>query len=446
MKIKIQFLLESHISEEYIHSLNSKNYMKFSRNSSKNHTIELQKKYLTKFDFTSSFILALHEESSNKLIGTSTFYVNEFTHVINIGLLIFEEYSGRGFGSLAMKEVVEFVESIFPNYELEIGTDMNHKAMINIAISNKFELEYQNNNQVFFRKKNPFARILKVLSKNEITIICNDVGGATNIASLMKILNISPKGIVTGPAILVFNKLNVLYTEVDFESDYFANGLIILGSSIYGGLESLVLEDPKFRNTTKVVILDHWMNYRERFHKNNNFLPDEFWVTNDYSHQLASQFFPETSVVTIPDAQLALVKRSLLRLNGAKDTLLLIWEYQTLSAESLKFPVGLLGQRLKQIEKYCVEKLIPKITVRLHPSQNKKEFEDDLSSMQIAIPIEISSLEHLEQDLDRAIVVIGFSSSALYISSKLGIPTYSFFKEFRNHWTNSFSEIEQFVV
>ena len=444
MKIEIQYLKKSDVNVDYINSLNSESYMRFSRNVGLIYSTEKQLQYIDDFDFSSSFILAIHDKSKNCLIGTSTFYVDETSKVINIGLLIFEKYSGRGIGTIAMKEIIKFIESFFPYHTLEIGTDLNHKAMIKIAESNGFKYQYKDVQKIFYRKENVFTRNLQILYQKEIIVVCNDAGGAASIASLLRMLNIQPEGIVTGPAISVFEKLKVKYREIDIHDTNFPEKLLIMGSSIYGGNESLALEDPRFENNIKIVILDHWMNYRERFNKNGKVLPNQFWVTNNLAYELASQVFHETPVELIPDSQLALIRRTFHQLQGSRDVLLLIWEYQTQSEESLKFPIGLINTRIGQLERFCIENAIAKIIVRLHPSQSKEDFESDITLLQIDnVRVEISQNESLETDLANSVAVVGFSSTALYIASELGIPTYSFYRGFSEHWTNYFSNIKQ---
>lgn len=444
MKIRIQYLKNTDIKQDYIDSLNSQNYMKFSRNAGEIHTVQNQLRYLENFDYSTSFILAIQDDSRECLVGTSTFYVDDVSRVINIGLLIFEKFSGQGIGTKALKEITNYIESIFPFHTLEIGTDSQHEAMIRIAKSNNFNFSHKFESKVYYRKENIFERLLQTLSERELIVICNDAGGAANIASMLKILNIQPEGIVTGPAISVFESLKVDYQDIDFCSDRFTEKLVVLGSSIYGGIESLALEDPRFANNVKIVVLDHWINYRDRFHKTGKFLPDHFWVTNILAYELASQLFNQTLVTLIPDSQLALLKRAYNLLEDSEDTLLLIWEYQTHSQESLKFPIGSLKSRIAQIEEFCRKKSIAKVIVRLHPSQNREDFESDIYLSQNNFQVEVSSNRGLETDLAKAKVVVGFSSAALYFASELGIPTYSFYKDSDNHWTNSFPKIEKF--
>ena len=444
MKIRIQYLKNSDINQDYIDSLNSEIYMKFSRNVGGVHTVENQLRYLEGFDFKSSFILAIYDDTKECLVGTSSFYVDETSRVINIGLLIFEKYSGQGIGTEAFKELTKYIESIFPYHTLEIGTDLNHIAMTRIATSNGFNYSHKFESKVFYRKENIFKTTLQILSDNELIVISNDAGGAANIACMLRILNIRPEGIVTGPAISVFERFKVDYQEVDFSSTRFNDKLVLLGSSIHGGKESVALEDPKFADNVKIVVLDHWMNYRERFHKSGKALPDHFWVTNILAYELASKIFHQSPVTLIPDSQLALIRRNYNLLHVSKDSLLLIWEYQTISEESLKFPVGSLRSRITQIGEFCSKQSIKKVIVRLHPSQDMEDFESDNYLLQNNIQVEISTNRRLETDLASAVLVVGFSSAALYFASELDIPTYSFYKGIGDHWTNFFPKIEKF--
>ena len=51
-----------------------------------------------------------------------------------------------------------------------------------------------------------------------------------------------------------------------------------------------------------VAVLDHWVNYRERFVRNGEIvLPDEFWVTDPYALEEAKQCFPGHKIVIKPN-------------------------------------------------------------------------------------------------------------------------------------------------
>jgi hypothetical protein len=86
---------------------------------------------------------------------------------------------------------------------------------------------------------------------------------------------------------------------------------------------------------------------------------------------------------------------------------------------------------------------IDSVTVRLHPSQTISSnlgFSPDKYLNQIKFSNRITLLE----DLQRATIVVGISSYALYIAAICGKETYSVSKGNRGHWTNHFPSIKTF--
>jgi hypothetical protein len=54
-----------------------------------------------------------------------------------------------------------------------------------------------------------------------------------------------------------------------------------------------------------VAVIDHWVNYRERFARNGDeVLPDEIWVTDEYALALAREEFPGIPVSLKPNLYL----------------------------------------------------------------------------------------------------------------------------------------------
>jgi hypothetical protein len=54
-----------------------------------------------------------------------------------------------------------------------------------------------------------------------------------------------------------------------------------------------------------IAVIDHWVNYRERFVRNGeHVLPDELWVADEYAWNEATRCFPEIPVRQLPNRYL----------------------------------------------------------------------------------------------------------------------------------------------
>ena len=80
------------------------------------------------------------------------------------------------------------------------------------------------------------------------------------------------------------------------------------------------------------------------------------------------------------------------------------------------------------------------LIIRPHPSKLATEFNlEKLAKIDSCITV--STNFYLEDDLRVSILVLGFNSYGLYLSSMSGIETKSYFTGSSNHWTNHWPQI-----
>jgi hypothetical protein len=133
-----------------------------------------------------------------------------------------------------------------------------------------------------------------------IAIICHDAGGAEIVSSLVRRRGLNCRYALAGPAIKVFaRKLGDIPNDSVGQAIEGAEGLIC-GTSSPASFELDAIALARRRGIPSVSILDHWINYRDRFEVQGTVrLPDELWVVDVEAEALAASTFPGVPLTRI---------------------------------------------------------------------------------------------------------------------------------------------------
>lgn len=131
-------------------------------------------------------------------------------------------------------------------------------------------------------------------------IVSHDAGGAELLASYVARAGGEWRFVLEGPARKVFERrlgrvaCSVLETAID-ECDE-----VITGSSWQSDLEWLAIGATRKAGKKSTTFLDHWVNYRERFLRDDiEHLPDALWVGDSYAEEMARRLFPAMPIELI---------------------------------------------------------------------------------------------------------------------------------------------------
>jgi hypothetical protein len=81
--------------------------------------------------------------------------------------------------------------------------------------------------------------------------------------------------------------------------------LLISGTGWQSNLEHNARKLAQNLGVKSVAVIDHWTNYRDRFIRDDEeVLPDEIWVTDEYAKKLAENYFPDLRIVQLPNLYL----------------------------------------------------------------------------------------------------------------------------------------------
>lgn len=258
-------------------------------------------------------------------------------------------------------------------------------------------------------------------------IVCHDAGAANLIiATLLKTGRKNWRAYMQGPAKKIWKSVfpeTVLYDSIDQaikESE-----LLISGTGWASDVEHESRRNAKKNGIKSVAVLDHWVNYLERFIRNNEqILPDEIWVADKYALDLALAIFPNTQILQITNYYLEKQLKDIallgkpskpellyilepIRSNWGKDT---SGEFQALEYFFSKFPtLGIPEETL--------------ICLRPHPSDYEGKYNHWLK-LNSNLNIKLDYSINIAESLGRASWVAGCESFALVIALMAGRKVY----------------------
>ncbi len=451
--IRIETLSLDSITVQYLETLNDSEYMKYSRHARSKATLDTQMNYLSQFDNLNSWILKITNLSDNSFVGTTNFYVDFDAKKIYFGFLIFRDFQGRGFASQVLRLLVQYCNIEFPRFKLVIKTDLANERMQRVAKSSGFQPmgEVSNVSQDtrgFFRdvpevQESAEPKIPGLIkSAHYIGVVAHDAGGAEQLAWLLKELNCRIGAYLQGPAITIFEECGVLFEKIDSLNQLQKCDLVLTGSGWMSSLENEAIAESRSSGIPCLTVLDHWVNYQERFERVPKVIPQMLIVTNTLALAMANREFPDASVWLIPDFQIECYRRKM-EYQVVRDRVLVLLEPTPVLASQFMI-YG--NERLELVSaaiKLNSNRNLGGVIVRLHPSQSYHE--NEFESMKSVYPeIQFSKSPQLIDDLLISSVVLGFSTYGLYIAAKCGILTQSYFKTAIGHWTGEITEISAF--
>lgn len=275
------------------------------------------------------------------------------------------------------------------------------------------------------------SELLKKLQECHNLVFCShDAGGAELLSSFIVANSLSGKFLVSGPATKVFRSKNLI-SETNQIAFLQADASIILSSTGTTDFEySNMLAGMK--NGAKVIaLLDHWVNYTERFERQNkNIQPDLILVVDEYASKIAEREFPRIEIVLIDNNFLEGIKKEYRELEVNHI------EYDYVFLCESRHPNTSMEQRsdlnnLTELVYFfdmlrSIGKNEARILLRPHPSNLVIDYTEYVPKNFPSV--KISAEENLLKTLKASQIVVGCNSMALVIALTVGKRVYSAFK------------------
>jgi len=142
--------------------------------------------------------------------------------------------------------------------------------------------------------------MIKTNNKN-IAIVAHDAGAASQILAWLKtgLLNINHcKFCLEGPAAKLFQVKIPNLKIISLEDVLIGAEVLLTGSGWSSSLEHNARMFAKNNFIKSISVLDHYVDYRERFVRDNTeVLPDIIWVSDKYAYLEAKRCFPNIEIV-----------------------------------------------------------------------------------------------------------------------------------------------------
>lgn len=444
--MQVKRLVSKDINQNYLDTLNDSSYVRFSRNSPIKHSFESQIAYINSFHTNlsqpTSILFGVFEK--DQLVGTITAFFEMETRSADLSILMFRGKSSAGTGKTALSTLTNWVRARFPLFSIKVKTDKADLTMTRLAISCGYVLRNSNSSEFMlfdfpaYKFEGVDERIEGIEGKT--LFFGTDTGGVESLLEFYVRSTADKSFFVQGNGCAVLDYYGV--TNLIEPAPNFARFNSLMFST---GVDSFASQSlhKAFRSAekTSICILDHWVNYRHRFNLPNGLLPEILVTTNEIAFEIAKNNFPNSEILLGPDYRLERLKHlTRVDIERTNDSVLLVLEPERSELEGL----GAITKSdiLNSIE--CAKSVandlnLTRICIRLHPTMgNFKELQDVIMREET---VTLSEHSRVEGDLPSSKAVIGFSSSVLYLTARLGIPTYSLLKFSHNSWLGRCREI-----
>ncbi len=453
--ITLEGISSDGIDDLYLETLNDKEYMKYSRQSAKLHTYNSQREYIDSFCSFQRKLLGVKDTQKNTLVGTVSYILDFNESSIRLGFLIFRNYAGEGYATKSLNILLPYLEKQFPGMNMIIGTHKDNFAMQRIAIKLNFQLQQnlndEKNSTVEFVRKAPSLESSSisfipdfVREARSIGIVANDAGGAEQISWLLRELSQPIFAHLNGPAKAVFERNQTKFSPVKEVERVMDCDLLITGSGWMSEIELSAIHLARMRGTPCLTILDHWVNYRERFQRfgQSEVRPQMIGVTNSFALEKAQEVFSQNPIWLIPDFQIRHYQSVIHATVSEPNNILVLLEPSAIQDSRLHSVNSPTEELINKSIIVGRERQFDRVIVRLHPAQASTSWLGFDPSL-FANEIEFSDKQSLLEDLLHCKAVIGISSYALYIAAMCGKETYSCTRRVEGHWTDNFPVIHK---
>lgn len=277
------------------------------------------------------------------------------------------------------------------------------------------------------------------MAKASVAVCAHDAGAASHMSAWLTPYQDQIRPCLEGPARTLFeNQLGPLPHHC-LESSIENACLLISGTGWSTDLEHKARVLARQRGIPSVAVLDHWVNYRERFtFGGEEMLPDQLWVADADAMKMAQFVFPELPVLLLPNQWLIDLSQSVVKLrqyspmHPARRLIYFLepirapwtggpWDNETGELQGVRFWLDKLPLLSKNGWIAPLEKL-EKLVLRPHPSEPPGKYNAIISEVSNHWPIHLDRSPSLEAALAWADMAFGCETQALVAAIACGLP------------------------
>lgn len=265
--------------------------------------------------------------------------------------------------------------------------------------------------------------------KFPLAVVAHDAGAANIIRYLIR--NIQSKKLLfclEGPALSIIGKSRKNLKNLNLTECLKQSKTLLSGTSNKDiKLEYEARKLAKNNNITSFAVIDHWVNYKERFIRNNlEILPDEIWISDQYALKMASQCFNNVPICLIENMyvnnevkKILRTKNNKISYNKIKFLYLLepideVWNNSNTSGdfEALNFFINNVKSITSNSDMHIV--------LKPHPKEKSDKYDKWCKDISNTYNIYIDKTSTLSKLISWANIVVGCQTSAMVIALKAG--------------------------
>lgn len=241
-------------------------------------------------------------------------------------------------------------------------------------------------------------------------LVANDAGGANALLSLLEDEQ-NYQAYATGPSAKVLSNIKNVTLVDDFELLDFSEIYIATSWSDKKWLELVIV--CMNRQIKHFVVMDHWVNFEERFYYlNEKINPRDLITLDSFATEIAKNVFPNSNISQRKNLNLERVKLAVenKRKIILQTNVLFIGEY----TDYFIADCGMYYEQ-KLFERLCkyIFQNDPSVNLVLRPHPSEET--DKYNFCKSILPFQISECS-LEDDLAKASLVLGHDSHALFVA------------------------------
>ena len=250
---------------------------------------------------------------------------------------------------------------------------------------------------------------MKIFKNKKILSVFNDAGAANIGLSYLKHNRIKSQFYCIGPSLKILrNIFPKAKNSKNLINEIKKSDVVITGSSSKNNIEFITRSYCKKKKIFSLTFLDHWVNYKNRFKKNNyEVLPDLLITSDVFSYLKAREVFKKILVKKYPNYYLNdLIKK----IKGMKQGQKLLYSLEPFDN---KIEFTALNNFFGILRKHKV--FNKEIILRLHPSEKKNKYNIFIKRLK-DFKVKIDEKSSMQKLIASAKYVFGLESNALVIS------------------------------
>ncbi len=264
-----------------------------------------------------------------------------------------------------------------------------------------------------------------LISSKKLGIVCNDAGGAEIISSWLKRVKNKFYLSLSGPALVIFRRKFRNIKLDNLKNVISKSDLIVTGTSLKSNKELEAIKISRKYKKKTITFLDHWVNYRRRFVRNNTIVqPNYLIVTDKEAFRIAKDEFKNSIKIFIKkNFYLLDLKKKISKINSKIKKNNFVYFSSNLDSTSYPYSDNFILKKGVEFMKKNNKLRDFNILIRKHPSENRNKYKN----LKIeGIKIFIDKHKELNNTIDENNYFFGFESMALVVASICGKKTYSF--------------------